>query len=435
MSTGQGSDAREIPGNRIAVVLKGYPRLSETFIAQELLSLEKRGADITIVSLRHPTDGKTHPVHALISAPVLYLPEYLYQEPLRVLRGWWRARNQFGYRDARRVWLADLKRDPTPNRIRRWGQALVLAAELDPAIVSLYAHFLHTPGSVTRYAATVTGRPWSVSAHAKDIWLTPEWEKREKLSDCAWAVTCTEYGRAHLDSLVPGKTSLSYHGLDLSTLPSPPDHRPARRGADPEDEIRLVSVGRAVPKKGFDILLGALADLPPALHWHWTHIGGGSDFRQLRERAEVLGIGARIAWMGARAQAEVFDAYRDADLFILPSKIAGDGDRDGLPNVLMEAASQGLCCLASDVAGVSELLAHEETGWLVPADDSNALAAAIIHLAGDPERRLALGLAGLRRVTKSFDHAAGLAVISRHLGLWPRTPEAEADAADLDAAQ
>ena len=207
---------------RIAVVLKGYPRLSETFIAQEILSLETSGADITIVSLRHPTDGKTHPVHARIKAPVRYLPEYLYQEIPRVMRGWWQARKKTGYRDARRAWLADLWRDPTPNRIRRWGQALVLAAELDPAISILYAHFLHTPGSVARYAAAITHRPWAVSAHAKDIWLTPEWEKREKLADCAWAVTCTAYGHAHLESLGPGKTTLSYHGLDLAALPSPP---------------------------------------------------------------------------------------------------------------------------------------------------------------------------------------------------------------------
>jgi glycosyltransferase involved in cell wall biosynthesis len=430
-----GPDARGRAANQVAVVLKGYPRLSETFIAQELLSLESLGAEITIVSLRHPTDGKTHPVHAKIVAPVLYLPEYLYQEPLRVLRGWWRARQKPGYGAALRVWLVDLRRDPTPNRVRRWGQALVLAAELDPTISSLYAHFLHTPGSVTRYAANITRRPWSFSAHAKDIWLTPEWEKREKLADCAWAVTCTDYGRAHLDALVPGKTELSYHGLDLSALPSPPECRPTRRGEDEESEIRLVSVGRAVPKKGFDVLLRALAALPPRLHWHWTHIGGGSDLKHLREQATALEIGERIIWMGARAQAEVFDAYRAADLFILPSKIAGDGDRDGLPNVLMEAASQGLCCLASDVAGVAELLRHKETGWLVPSDDVEALTQAILALADDPERRLALGIAGLERVTESFDHLSGLSVICRHLGLSRAGAGEGEDDAALDAAQ
>src|SRR6266516_2104501 len=151
---------------RVAFVLKGYPRLSETFIAQEIRALEERGLDIQIVSLRHPTDRARHPVHGQIRAPVLYLPEYLKDEPRRVLEGWRRARLLPGYAAARRAWLADLARDPTPNRIRRFGQALVLAAELAPDIAHLHAHFLHTPASVARYAAMLRGLPWSVSAHA-----------------------------------------------------------------------------------------------------------------------------------------------------------------------------------------------------------------------------------------------------------------------------
>src|SRR5204863_9033647 len=152
-------------GGRVAFVLKGYPRLSETFIAQEILALEQRGLDILIVSLRHPTDPATHPVHREISAPVLYLPEYLHDEPRRVLRGWRQARRLPGYRAAWRIWLKDLIRDPTPNRIRRFGQALVLATELPADIRQLHAHFLHTPASVARYAAAMRGTGWSVSAH------------------------------------------------------------------------------------------------------------------------------------------------------------------------------------------------------------------------------------------------------------------------------
>src|SRR5207237_10244142 len=95
-----------VPGasfvGRVAVVLKGYPRLSETSIAQEIRALEQRGLDIHIVSLRQPTDRAVHPVHREIRAAVLYLPEYLYREPLRVWRGWWRARRLAGYRKARR---------------------------------------------------------------------------------------------------------------------------------------------------------------------------------------------------------------------------------------------------------------------------------------------------------------------------------------------
>ena len=173
---------------RVAFVLKGYPRLSETFVAQEILALEERGLDILIVSLRHPTDRATHPVHAAIRAARLYLPEYLYREPARTWRGWRSARRLPGYRSAWRMWLADLRRDPTPNRVRRFGQALVLAAELPEDVGHLHAHFLHTPASVARYAALICGLGWTVSAHAKDIWTTPDWEKREKLGSAAWAV-------------------------------------------------------------------------------------------------------------------------------------------------------------------------------------------------------------------------------------------------------
>jgi len=148
---------------------------------------------------------------------VLYLPEYLKDEPRRVRRGWRRARRMAGYGAARRAWLKDLLRDPTPNRIRRFGQALVLAAELPADIGQLHAHFLHTPASVARYAAAMRGLDWSVSAHAKDIWTIPDWEKREKLAAARWAVTCTETGRAHLARLAPAPDNvmLSYHGLDL----------------------------------------------------------------------------------------------------------------------------------------------------------------------------------------------------------------------------
>src|SRR5262245_61146204 len=134
----------------VAFVLKGYPRLSETFIAQEIRALEAMGLDIRIVSLRHPTDAKRHSINGEIKAPVLYLPEYLYQEPGRVLRGLLAARRMPGFAAARRAFRRDLLRDPTPNRIRRFGQAAVLARELSAGIVALHAHFLHTPASVAR---------------------------------------------------------------------------------------------------------------------------------------------------------------------------------------------------------------------------------------------------------------------------------------------
>src|SRR5262249_2825381 len=187
--------------------------------------------------------------------------------------GWVRARRLAGCRAARAKFLADLRRDPTPNRLRRWGQALVLAAELPQSIERLYAHFLHTPASVTRYAAALRGLPWSVSAHAKDIWTSQPWDVAGKLGDCDWLVTSTALGLERLKELAselapaPQRLQLVYHGLDLAHLPAPPPlfgpgARPRRDGSDAGDPVVILSIGRKVEKKGYDDLLQALARLP-----------------------------------------------------------------------------------------------------------------------------------------------------------------------------
>ncbi len=407
---------------KVAFVLKGYPRLSETFIAQEIRALERRGLKISIVSLRHPTDPDVHPVHREIEAPVSYLPEYLYQEPLRVLRAWWRLRRRPAYRAARTTWLRDLRRDLTPNRVRRFGQALVLAAELDPAVDRLHAHFIHTPGSVTRYASLLSGRPWTCSAHAKDIWTTPDWEKREKLAAADWTVTCTAYGAAHLSALAEsgagGEVALVYHGLDLTRFP-PPAEAPdgLRDGSDPGAPVVVLSVGRAVEKKGYDLLLRALAALPAERAWRLVHIGGGPLRSRLQRQARELGLEGRIEWRGARAQAEVLAAYRDADLFVLASRVAGDGDRDGLPNVLVEAQSQGLACIGTAVAALPELIEPEVTGLLVPPEDPAALSAALDRLIRQPALRRDFGRAAARRVRQAFDLEACVGDLARRFGL------------------
>jgi glycosyltransferase involved in cell wall biosynthesis len=397
---------------RLAVVLKGYPRLSETFIAQELLSLQKHGIDFDIWSLRRPTDQKRHPVHDDVRAPVHYLPEYLKDDPLRVLRGWWKARRQPGYARAWSAFLRDLRRDRTANRLRRFGQALVLAAELPPETAWLYAHFLHTPASVTRYAGRICGLHWSASAHAKDIYTTPDWDLAEKLSDLDWMVTCTAANVAHLCRIAPEartKIGLVYHGLDLSRFPMPM----ARVNAS--GTTRILSVGRAVSKKGFDTLLRAVALLPREIGWHFTHVGGGAERAKLEALAATLGIAARVTWIGARSQDEVLALYRQADIFVLASRIAADGDRDGLPNVLMEAQSQEVACIATRVSAIPELISDGETGLLVDPDDPGALAVAIEKLIREPELRRQLAEAGARRVRAELDHERAIGALVQKL--------------------
>ncbi len=404
----------------IAFILKGYPRLSESFIAQEIRALETAGLELRIVSLRRPTDGALHPVHREIRAPILYLPEYLHEAPRRVLRGWRFARRLKGYAAARATWLRDLKRDPTANRIRRFGQAMVLARELPEGVGHLHAHFLHTPASVARYAALLRGLPWTVSAHAKDIWTIPEWEKREKLADCRWLVTCTATGHAHLAALAPpGRVALAYHGLDFTRFPPAGNGAAdalARDGGDRARPVRILSVGRAVAKKGYGDLIAALALLPPELNWRFVHIGGGALRDTLRRQAAECRIADRIEWRGARPQGEVLTAYRDADVFVLASRVSADGDRDGLPNVLMEAQSQGVVCLATATPGIRELIADEVSGVLVPPDAPAALAAALARLIREPDRRAVLAAAGERRVRQDFAMAPGIARLTALFG-------------------
>ena len=394
----------------VAFVLKGYPRLSETFIAQEISGLERRGFDIRLISLRHPTDSTTHPLNQDIRAPVSYLPEYLYREPLRTWRAWRSVRRRPAYQRTRDAWLRDLRRDPSPNRIRRFGQALVLAHELDPEIGWLHAHFLHTPASVVRYAAMLTGLPWSCSAHAVDIWTTPEWEKREKLADCRWLVTCTRANLQHLRELSydPHKVDLVYHGLDFDRFEFADVGRSKADGGNPNQPVIVLSVGRAVEKKGFDVLIDALARLPRDLHWRLVHIGGGAKTKELKRRARRAGLGDRVEWLGAQAHPEVLRRYRQADLFALACRVGRNGDRDGLPNVLMEAQSQGVACLSTQLPSISELIEDGKTGLLVAPENSAALAEGLDRLIRDPSLRARLAEAGLRRLRDTFSFESGV---------------------------
>lgn len=394
--------------SRIAVVVKGYPRLSETFIAQEMLGLEKRGIEILIVALRKPYDPYIHDLHRQISAEVMYLPEYVRDDPARVARAKRWAEKQPTYAAAKALFDADFSQQPNADRRRRWAQGCVFAHELPQDVSWIYTHYLHTPCSASRYAANLSGRKWSFSAHAKDIWTSPEWDLKTKINDAAWGVTCTRVNADYLKGLTdnPEKVELLYHGLDFTGFPEPEHSVTARDGS--KEPVRLVSVGRAVEKKGYDDLLAALSSLPAELNWRFTHIGGGELSDELKDKADELGLASKIDWRGARPREEVIAACRQADLFVLPSKLARTGDRDGLPNVLMEAQSMGLCCLSTKVSAIPELVLQDETGVLVDPGQPDQLAGALQALIQDPGRRRKLGLAAAKRVRTHFSTDPGL---------------------------
>jgi glycosyltransferase involved in cell wall biosynthesis len=276
----------------------------------------------------------------------------------------------------------------------------------------------------------MTGVRWSCSAHAKDIWTSRDWELRTNLASAQWVVACTGTGRDKLASLSanPAKLHLIYHGLDLNRFPATPRRPSNRDGGEAASVVHLLTVGRAVGKKGFDVLLAALARLPQDLHWSLTHIGGGEELKKLKRRSKRLGIAARVAWIGAQDQQAVLTAYSNSDLFVLPCRIAGNGDRDGLPNVLIEAQSQGLACISTTISGVPELIRDGETGLLVAPDDPQALAAAMERLIRDPALRDTLGASGERRVRERFDMNVGL---SRLVELFAHSQERPRQAEEL----
>jgi glycosyltransferase involved in cell wall biosynthesis len=399
----------------MVVLLKGYPRLSETFIAQELRGLELAGFRLELMSMRRPTDKKRHPVHDEIKAPVHYLPEYLHEEPIRVAKALfhWIGRPSFG--KTLKAFVKDLTRDVSRNRFRRFGQALVLAREWPEGADWLHVHFIHTPASVGRYASQLLGIPYTVSAHAKDIWTSPAWELGDKLADAHWTVTCTLGGADHLRSLSPdpGKVHLSYHGLDLTRFPPPERAAAARDGSDINDPIAILAVGRAVPKKGFDILLRALALLPAGLHWRLDHVGGGDELRSLKPLADELGLSNCVSWHGAMSQQDVLQRYQEADIFALPCRIGKDGDRDGLPNVLVEAASQRVLCISTTISGIPELFVNDENGLLVEPEDPMALAAALESAIRNPKERDRMAGNAEAKVRGHFDHKTSIHDLER----------------------
>jgi glycosyltransferase involved in cell wall biosynthesis len=191
-------------------------------------------------------------------------------------------------------------------------------------------------------------------------------------------------------------------------------------GSDARHPVTILSVARLVEKKGTDVLLDALARLPADLHWRLVHVGSGPLKREMRKRAQRLGIAGRITWRGALAQDELVLEYRKADLFALACRIARDGDRDGLPNVLAEAQSQGLACVATRVSAIPELIRDASTGVLVNEADTVAFAAALEALIRDPARRRSLGDAGQARLRAEFALEANLERLAVKFGLPAR---------------
>ena len=348
-----------MPESHIGYVLKRYPRYSETFIVNEILAHEAAGQQLTIFSLLAPGDTHFQDAIARVRAPVYYL---LAERGLRASDFW---------QGLRGVDLAQLPADAADEDGRIVYQAALLArAVRSYGLTHLHAHFATQATSVARLASYLSGCSYSFTAHAKDIFHNDvsALDLSRKLADASAAVSVSDFNVDYLQQhygLAAERVQRIYNGLELDRFSySAPYHR----------RPHIVAVGRLVEKKGFPVLIDACGQLAAAgVDFTCDIIGAGPLEQALREQIAQLGLSRRISLLGPRPQQEIIECVRAGAMFVAPCIQANDGDRDGLPTVLLEAMALGTPSIATDVTGIPEIIQHEITGLLLPQYDSQAL--------------------------------------------------------------
>lgn len=377
----------------IGYVLKRYPRYSETFVVNEILAHEEAGLDVQIFSLRPPEDTHYQSELALVRAPVTYLAV----DGWKPYEFWDLVRNSSELLP--RLWSTlEAARD---DEWRVVCQAVLLAREvLGRGITRLHAHFASSATSVARLAARLTGIPFSFTAHAKDIFhesVRPA-DLSRKLAEADVVVTVSDYNLRHLrETFGPAAARVHriYNGLDLDRFVY--DEPLAR-------EPRIVAVGRLVEKKGFADLVAACAILAGrGTRFRCEIVGAGPLEAELISAIRAAGVSSQVELVGPRPQADVTRRLRDAAVLAAPCVVGNDGNRDGLPTVILEAMALGTPCVSTTVTGIPEAVRKDETGLLVDPGDAPALADAIGSLLDAPVRRLLLAAAARRMIEEEFD--------------------------------
>jgi len=405
----------------IAYIVKAWPRLSETFILNEIVGLERRGASIRIFSVKDPNPGPVHDRVDLVRANVTYLS----------LRSHWKSALSANFRSLRRrpgrylrTLLMAIAKVFSHRRRHRDSPALGLRALaavrhfleagyvadvlLGQPAMHLHAHFASSPALVALLTSRITGVPYTVTAHAKDIYVSHPDDLRAKLREARAVVTCTEYNRQHLLSRYPrecgGKVLRVYHGID----PAPFRCSAAHTQREPQEPV-ILSVARLVEKKGLDDLLAALDILRLRGRRLKLEIIGTGPLREtLKAQVKQLDLHDRVRLLGAQPHEAVCLAYRRASVFALPCRVAADGDRDGIPNVLIEAVASGVPVVSTPVSGIPELIETDRTGLLVEPNHPAMLADALDRVLQSPELRARLTEAARAKLETHFslDHCS-----------------------------
>jgi glycosyltransferase involved in cell wall biosynthesis len=393
----------------LGMVLKGYPRISETFISNEILLLEQLGFAVRIFSMRRGRESFTHDSVARIRAGVDYLPDTFLRNAQRLIY----PNLCLALRRPRRFaagWAAvcrRFRRTRNPASLRHFLQAGYLVERCLPGrgVVHLHAHFAHSPASVALYTSALSGLPFSFTAHAKDIYTSDPSQLREKIALARFVVTCTEYNRRHLLELadgLPTPVHRIYHGIDTQLFTNGRCIR-----SKPSPPYQLLTVARLTPKKGIPTVLRAVQQLHErGVRLKHTLIGDGQDRERTLRLVRELGLERICRWLGVQPHGVVLEHYRHADLFVLGCEVADDGDRDGIPNVLFESMAMGVPVVATDVSAIPELVQTGGTGLLVPPRQPKRLAAAMLTMLTDDGLRQKVIPAARERVLRDFDHRA-----------------------------
>ena len=334
------------------MVVSGFPRRSETFALSELVALDAAGRLEMIFATKPGDAAEPHPRVAQLAGRVVILPQ----------------------------------RPPTE-------QAEIVAEHLRGTnVAGVHGYFAHAPAEVAARAAARLGVPYGFSAHARDARKVDAYELAHRGRGAAVVIACNTDVAASLCELGVS-AQLVPHGVDIGHFVPP-------NGVHTHDRLRLLSVGRLVEKKGFLVLLSAVArlDIPFSLRI----IGDGPERGRLHEAIEMLGLADRVTLAGGRTHAELPDEYAAADIVIVPSVRDRSGDRDGLPNVVLEAMAASRPVVASRIGAIPMAVTHRQTGWLVGSGDAGALAGALRVLAAHADLRERLGRAGRARVTRDF---------------------------------
>lgn len=389
---------------RVVYVVSLFPCWSETFIVREISALLDSGVDVRIVSLKAPTETLVQGDAAAMLERVRHPGSVA-----EMLRGLSSAllRHPIAVPAAFAAVVADSWRRPSVlaksfAALLRGLEQLPWLREFDPQLI--HAHWATYPSTVAWALGRILGKPFGFTCHAHDIFVERQLLAR-KLSDASLAVTISRYNIDWLSHTVSpvaaAKLKVVHCGVDLATA-APSDGTPVP--AAERDPQAILAVGRLDPIKGFDTLVDALAMLHArGVHARCRLVGSGPLQAALQAQAGARGVTHMLEFCGAQEQSVVRRWMREATLFVMPSRVARDGNRDGIPVALMEAMASGCGVVSTRVSGIPELIEDHENGRLVEPGDAAALADAMQSLLDDEATRARLASAARQRIEQQFD--------------------------------